>query len=74
MKIYELMEDAEHFYISSELLMGGELYERIVKIKKFSEQKAAQIIHQVLLAISYMHSQNIIHRWVTRYLNELLET
>lgn len=62
MKIYELMEDSEHYYISSELLMGGELYERIVKIKSFSEQKAAHIINQVLLAISYMHSQNIIHR------------
>ena len=72
MKIYELLEDRDHFYISSELLMGGELYERIVKIKKFSEQKAAKIIYQVLLAISYMHAQNIIHRLVTRYLLNLM--
>ena len=41
MKVFELLEDSEHYYISSELLLGGELYERIVKIKSFSEKKAA---------------------------------
>ncbi len=45
MKIYELLEDQEHYYIASELLNGGELYDRIVKIKKFSEKKAAYIIY-----------------------------
>jgi len=30
MRIFELLEDDHHFYIVSELLEGGELYERIV--------------------------------------------
>jgi len=37
MIIKELLEDEENYYIVSELLEGGELYNRITKMKKFSE-------------------------------------
>jgi hypothetical protein len=37
MRIFELLEDDTHYYIVSELIFGGELYERIVKIKTFTE-------------------------------------
>ena len=30
MRIFELLEDDNYFYIVSELLEGGELYDRIV--------------------------------------------
>lgn len=43
MRIFELLEDEDHYYIVSELLPGGELYERIVKLKYFDEMKAAYI-------------------------------
>lgn len=44
------------------MIRGGELYDRILKIKLFSELKAAVIVHQILLAVNYMHMSNIIHR------------
>jgi len=50
-----LLEDRDYYYIVSELLEGGELYERIVKVKNFSEHKAAYMVSQILLAICYMH-------------------
>ncbi len=56
MRIFELLEDDNNFYIVSELLKGGELYDRIVKLKHFNEQSAAKIINQILLALNYMHS------------------
>lgn len=37
MRIFELLEDDDHYYIVSELLSGGELYDRIVKLKYFNE-------------------------------------
>jgi len=43
-------------------LNGGELYQRICKLKHFSEHDAVRIINQILLAINYMHSLKIIHR------------
>jgi hypothetical protein len=63
MRIFELLEDNDNYYIASELLSGGELYDRIVKMKHFNEINAAFLIYQVLLAISYMHTRNIIHRY-----------
>lgn len=45
MRIFELLEDDNNYYIISELLKGGELYERIVQLKKFSEKDAAYIIY-----------------------------
>ena len=44
MRIFELFEDDEHYYIVSELLEGGELYDRIVKMKHFRESDAAFLI------------------------------
>jgi serine/threonine protein kinase len=55
MRIFELLEDQHHYYIVSEFIEGGELYDRILKIKVFSEAKAANLLEQIILAINYMH-------------------
>jgi serine/threonine protein kinase len=44
MKVYEIMEDNGHYYIMSELMKGGELYDRILKLKSFSEKDCVNII------------------------------
>lgn len=62
MNVSELLEDDEYFYIVSELLVGGELFDRILQEKSFTEAKAAYILKQVLLALNYMHAQKITHR------------
>ena len=54
-RVMELLEDEAKFYIVSELVSGGELYDYIIKKKKLSEKKSANIIKQILLAINYMH-------------------
>jgi calcium-dependent protein kinase len=43
-------------------LEGGELYDLILRMQKFSEKDAAKILHQILLGLNYMHKKNIIHR------------
>lgn len=62
----ELLEDSEYYYIVTEVLEGGELFDslvsRIQNRKTFTENEASYIIKQVLLAINYMHQQNIMHR------------
>lgn len=44
MSVYEILEDENNYYISSELLEGGELFDRIIDVKSFSEYKASYII------------------------------
>ena len=54
-RVMELLEDDSKFYIVSELVSGGELYDYIIKKKKLAERSSASIIKQILLAINYMH-------------------
>lgn len=46
----------------TELYSGGELFDKIVAVKHFSERQAADIIRQILSAIYYCHRNNIVHR------------
>ena len=44
MRIYELFEDDINYYIISEIIAGGELFNYVVKKGKLSYSDAAQII------------------------------
>lgn len=44
MRVNELLEDNRYYYIVTEILEGGELFDRILEVKKFSEKKAAYIL------------------------------
>ena len=57
----ELYEDDINFYTVSEIVRGGELCDYL-KEKRFSERQAVNVIRQILLALNYMHQQNIVHR------------
>jgi calcium-dependent protein kinase len=62
MKIKGYYQTNNHLYIISEYLSGGELFDRIIKAKKFTEEVAASVMEQILSAVSYLHKHNIIHR------------
>lgn len=40
----ELLEDNRYYYIATELLEGGELFDRLISQGSFSEKKAAFIV------------------------------
>jgi serine/threonine protein kinase len=56
------MEDNLNYYVVSELVKGGELFKRLTKLKSFSESQAADIIHQIMLGLNYLHLESITHR------------
>jgi serine/threonine protein kinase len=43
-KLYEIFEDEQYFYLIFELMTGGELFERLSKEETFSEKQAAETI------------------------------
>ncbi|KAH3900539.1 serine/threonine-protein kinase SCDLUD_003526 [Saccharomycodes ludwigii] len=55
-------ESKDKFYIVTQLAIGGELFDRILKRGKFTEIDAVEIVKQILSAIQYLHSINIVHR------------
>ncbi len=63
LKIYEFYQDEINYYLITEYCSGGELYDRIIKMKNFSEVKAAQLMKQVLSAVAYCHKRKIVHRY-----------
>lgn len=43
-KIYEFYQDKLNFYLITEFIEGGELFDKIAKIKFFTESDAAKIM------------------------------
>lgn len=41
---------------------GGELFDRIIAKGNYTEKDASNLIRQVLEAVDYLHSLNIVHR------------
>lgn len=41
---------------------GGEILKKITKLNYFSEKIVAKIMKQLLSAIAYCHSRNVVHR------------
>jgi len=62
LKLYEVVEDMVNIYLVMELCAGGELFDRIVESKSFSEKQAANIMRQIGAGVRYIHLRNICHR------------
>jgi len=60
--LLEVFEDKTKVFLVMELVTGGELFDRIVEKGSYSEKDAADLIRQVLSAVSYMHEEGVVHR------------
>jgi calcium/calmodulin-dependent protein kinase I len=58
----EVYDEKETIYLVMELVLGGELFDQIVSRGTYSESDAANIVRQILDAVSYMHDNGIAHR------------
>ena len=61
-KIYEFYSTDKYVYIINELCTGGELFNKIVEVKHFTESTACYIMRQLLSAVAYCHDKGVIHR------------
>uniref|UniRef100_A0A6B2LAQ8 non-specific serine/threonine protein kinase n=1 Tax=Arcella intermedia TaxID=1963864 RepID=A0A6B2LAQ8_9EUKA len=61
-KMYDIFEDHEHYYVVMELVSGGELFDQIVEKGFFPEEEACQLIKQILSALTYLEQHKICHR------------
>lgn len=61
-KLFEYIEDNQDFYMATELAQGKNLFDYISEIGPLPEKRAIIVMRQILSAMSYLHSQNIVHR------------
>jgi calcium-dependent protein kinase len=52
----------DQYHIVTELCTGGEVFDTIVNLKRFSENVASVVVRQMLLAVEQCHSKNVAHR------------
>lgn len=55
-------DEANAYIIVTELMRGGELFDRLVKKASYTEKEARDVVFILLSAIKYMHDCGIAHR------------
>ena len=61
-KLFEWYEDDSKVYLVMEHCCGGDLYDRIDRVKQFTEHDARILFKQMISSVNYCHKNNIIHR------------
>ena len=61
-RLRDVYETPTEIAIVTELAYGGELFDRILKVRSFSEKEVAKIAFKLFHAIAYLHSRGIVHR------------
>lgn len=64
--VLELLVDDKNMYIVMELMQRGNLMEIQEEARRkgwgLTERDAGNIVKQILMALNYMHKQNVLHR------------
>jgi len=58
----DIYEDERYVYLVMELMRGGELLDRILRQKNFSEREASITMFTVTSAVQYLHKNGVVHR------------
>jgi len=58
----EIIDTKNCLFIVTELVTGGELFDKIVELGQYSEKEAATLVMKMVSAIDYLHDINIVHR------------
>uniref|UniRef100_A0A7N4NV52 non-specific serine/threonine protein kinase n=1 Tax=Sarcophilus harrisii TaxID=9305 RepID=A0A7N4NV52_SARHA len=58
----DVYDDGKHVYLVTELMRGGELLDKILRQKFFSEREASSVLHTLCRTMEYLHSQGVVHR------------
>jgi calcium/calmodulin-dependent protein kinase I len=61
-KMYGWYAEGKQYYIVTELVNGGELFDRIVKKEFYSESDAQKVVQTLASVIKFIHDQGIVHR------------
>lgn len=61
-RLYDVFEEKEFYYLVTEKMLGGELFDRIVQKSYYNEKEARDTCLVLFQAIQYCHSKQVAHR------------
>ncbi|GMF13310.1 unnamed protein product [Phytophthora lilii] len=61
-KLYDVFQEDKYFFLVTEYMPGGELFERIVKKNFYSEREARDLVKVLLETIAFCHDADVVHR------------
>ena len=61
-QLYEIIETPQHIFIIMEYCEGKDLMDYILRKNKLSEIESNKFFRQLIIALIYLHKQNITHR------------
>ncbi|KAG0203271.1 hypothetical protein BGX28_004412 [Mortierella sp. GBA30] len=62
LRICEVFNEADYYYVVTELAPDGELFDQIIDKQKFTEVETRHIFKQVLAGVGYLHDRGVVHR------------
>ena len=60
----DMFEEEDKVFLVFELMRGGELLDKILRQKFFSEREARAVMDKVTCVVKYLHQNGVVHRWV----------
>ncbi len=60
--LYGMFEDDQSYFVVTELVQGGELFDRIVEKEFYHESDAAAVIKLMATALGYLNENGVVHR------------
>lgn len=56
---FQVYDDGKYVYLVMELMRGGELLDRILRQRCFSEREASDVLYTIARTMDYLHSQGV---------------
>jgi calcium/calmodulin-dependent protein kinase I len=61
-RLYDVFEEPQFYYLVTEKMMGGELFDRIVQKSYYNEKEARDVCKILFDAMKYCHDHEVAHR------------
>jgi len=62
MRLHAFYEDPDYYSLVTELVSGGELFDRIVERNHYNEEIARDLVKIFISTLDFLHSNGIVHR------------
>eukprot|EP00540_Astrosyne_radiata_P017977 CAMPEP_0116844664 /NCGR_PEP_ID=MMETSP0418-20121206/12823_1 /TAXON_ID=1158023 /ORGANISM="Astrosyne radiata, Strain 13vi08-1A" /LENGTH=343 /DNA_ID=CAMNT_0004475661 /DNA_START=537 /DNA_END=1568 /DNA_ORIENTATION=+ len=61
-RLYDVFDEPQYYYLVTEKMSGGELFDRIVQKSYYNEKEARDVCKILFEAMRYCHSKRVAHR------------